>query len=87
VPGTVPVYLGDADHLKYLLPEPAAAIFVADFANISALVDYLTFLSHNETAYERHRAWRSRFSYEKNVANKPILKTSWFCRICQWAGR
>ena len=84
--GAVPVYLGDSAHLKYLLPETSAAIYVSDFQNISSLVEYLTFLSSNETAYEYHRAWRSRFSYESNVRDKPILKTSWFCRICQWAG-
>ena len=84
--GTVPVYLGDSAHLKYLLPEPSAAIHVSDFQNISALVDYLKYLSTNETAYEQHRSWRSRFTFEGNVRNKPILKTSWFCRVCQWAG-
>ena len=84
--GTVPVYLGDSAHLKYLLPEPSAAIYISDYQNISALVEYLTYLSTNETAYEQHRSWRSRFTYEGNVKNKPILKTSWFCRVCQWAG-
>ena len=80
------MYLGDSAHLKYLVPEPSAAIYISDFQNISTLVEYLTYLTTNETAYEEHRSWRSRFTFERNVRNKPILKTSWFCRVCQWAG-
>ena len=83
--GTVPVYLGDSDHLKSLLPHPKAAIFVSDFPNITALVQYLTYLTKNETAYEEHRNWRYNYTVEKNIQNKPLLRDSWFCRICQWA--
>ena len=84
--GTVPVYLGDAAHLKSLLPDKHAAIFIADFDNnATALVEYLQHLSHNETAYEVHRQWRKLFSYERNVRNRPLLEKSWYCRICEWA--
>jgi hypothetical protein len=56
--GTVPVYLGDATHLKALLPHPKAAIFVADYkGDYKALANYLNYLSNNESAYEEHRAW------------------------------
>ena len=83
--GTVPVYLGDANHLRSLLPHPKAAIFVADYdGDYAKLAQYLTYLSTNETAYEEHRAWRHSFSYHSNIANKPLLKDSWFCRVCQW---
>eukprot|EP01034_Spumella_vulgaris_P032079 gene32079-39625_t len=64
--GTVPVYLGDAIHLKALLPHPKAAIFVADYPNITALVDHLKYLAGNETAYEEHRSWRLNFTVEAN---------------------
>jgi hypothetical protein len=84
--GTVPVYLGDAAHLKTLLPHRDAAIFLADFDNnATALVEYLNFLEQNETAYERHREWRKSFSYERNVRDRPLLSKSWYCRICEWA--
>lgn len=83
--GTVPVYLGDASHLKSLIPHPKSVIFVHEFANLTALVDYLNYLSQNETAYEEHRAWRKGFTYERYVKNKPLMETSWFCRVCQWA--
>jgi hypothetical protein len=83
--GTVPVYLGDAEHLRSLLPHPKAAIFVADYAgDFAKLAAYLTYLTTNETAYEEHRAWRDTFDYDANIAHKPLLKNSWFCRVCQW---
>ena len=83
--GTVPVYLGDGKHLKTLLPDPKSVIFVEDFANISQLAQYLQSLLTNETAYELHRSWRKDFSYERNIAGKPLLERSWQCRICHWA--
>jgi Glycosyltransferase family 10 (fucosyltransferase) C-term len=84
--GTVPVYLGDAPHLKSLLPHRDAAIFLADFNhNATALVEYLNFLTFNETAFERHREWRRLFSYETNVRGRPLMEKSWYCRICEWA--
>ena len=83
--GTVPVYLGDAEHLRSLLPDPRAAIFVADFNNDYAkLAQYLNYLTTNETAYEEHRAWRKGYSESANTQGKPLLKDSWFCRVCQW---
>jgi len=83
--GTVPVYLGDVEHLKSLLPHPKAAIFISDYPNIRSLVAYLAYLTTNQTAYEEHRNWRYNFTVEKNLENKPLLQTSPYCRICQWA--
>ena len=84
--GTVPVYLGDAAHLKSLLPDVHAAIFIADFNNnATALVEYLYYLSLNETAYEVHRQWRQGFSYARNLKDRPLMEKSWYCRICEWA--
>ena len=84
--GTVPVYLGDAAHLKALLPHPKAAIFIADYnGNYTQLAEYLTYLSNNETAYESHREWRRNFTYESNIKDKPLLQTTWYCNVCRWA--
>ena len=84
--GTVPVYLGDASHLKALLPHPKAAIFVADFNNnYTQLANYLTYLSNNETAYESHREWRKTFTYEGNIKKNSLLQSSWYCDVCRWA--
>ena len=86
IAGTVPVYLGDASHLKRLLPHPKAAIFIADYkGNMQALADYLNYLTRNETAYEEHRAWRKNFTYAENVRTKPLLQKSWECQVCEWA--
>lgn len=86
--GVVPVYLGDAAHLKSLLPHPKAAIFVADFPDTSSLAKYLLHLSENETAYEIHRQWRRESGADgkmKIMKSSPLLATSWPCRVCQWA--
>lgn len=84
--GTVPIYLGDAEHLRALLPHPKAAIFIADYNNdYKKLADYLNYLSTNETAYEEHREWRKDFTYEKNIKNKPLLQNSWYCNVCRWS--
>ena len=86
ISGTVPVYLGDAAHLKKLLPHPKAAIFIADYnGDMQALANYLTYLTRNETAYEEHRAWRRNFSYAENIKDKPLLQKPWECRVCEWA--
>jgi hypothetical protein len=84
--GSVPVYLGDSEHLKKLLPHPKAAIFVSDYNdNIKLLSDYLKYLMTNETAYEEHREWKNNFNYYTYISDKPLLKKSWFCNICKWA--
>eukprot|EP01039_Chlorochromonas_danica_P006314 gene6314-6963_t len=85
--GTVPIYLGDPNQLKALLPHPKAAIFVADYPDRASLVQYLQLLVENETAYEEHRAWRKDFSYSTNLIGKPLLEKNWYCRVCQWAAR
>ena len=77
VSGIVPVYLGDAVHLKSLLPHPKAAIFIADHDNMTSLVEYLHYLTENETAYEEHREWRKTFSYDTHIKHKPLLQKSW----------
>ena len=71
IAGTVPVYKGDSAHLKSLLPHPDAAIFLDDFKDVKSLVAYLNHLSQNETAYERHRAWRHDYTFEgvRHVTN------------------
>ncbi len=85
--GSVPVYLGDAEHLKTVLPHPKAAIFVADYDNLTLLTDYLKYLSTNATAYEEHHEWRKEFQYDKNIEGKPLMMRSWQCRVCDWAAR
>lgn len=89
--GTVPIYLGDAKHLKRMLPHPKAAIFLDDFdGDAKKLVAYLNMLVQNETAYEEHRAWRRDGAHTlegflRRNQHLPYLHDSWACRVCQWA--
>lgn len=86
IAGTVPVYLGDAAHLRSLLPHPNAAIFIADFGdNFTAIAERLNYLMHNETAYEELRSWRRTFNFAEWAKTRPLLQKSWFCRVCDWA--
>lgn len=84
--GTVPVYWGDSEQFKALLPDPKAAIFVSDYkGNIQKLAQYLTYLSNNETAYEEHRNWRKTFDSSRNSRENIQLRDSWECKVCNWA--
>jgi hypothetical protein len=83
--GTVPIYRGDAQHLRALLPHPDAAIFMDDYKDTKALVEYLQLLSQDEKAYEKHRAWRHNYSYEGVTMNNPLLRDTFWCKVCQWA--
>lgn len=82
IAGTVPVYLGDTETCKKLLPHPRAAIFLDDFKNVSELADYLVYLQGNVSAYEEHRSWRHRFDPDRQ---SNLLSTSWTCAVCYWA--
>ena len=82
IAGVVPVYLGDTDTCRKLLPHPKAAIFLDDFSSVSKLSDYLLYLTRNATAYDEHRAWRNGF----NGGNQSSLfSMSWPCAVCHWA--
>lgn len=82
----VPIYLGDASHLKSLLPHTSAAIFISDYdKNYTRLSEYLLYLSRNESAYEEHRLWRVNFSSTENSRKNALLRNSWYCRTCQYA--
>jgi len=84
--GTVPVYLGDATHLKTLMPYPKAVIYLQDWNNnVTALVDYLDYLTKNQSAYEEHREWRKHYSLTNLKKYNPLMGVSWPCSVCQWA--
>ncbi len=85
--GTVPIYLGDSAHLKTLLPNSKAVIFVDDFSSLQELSVYIKSLLHNETAYEIHREWRISFDEDAYRKGKPLLEKSWNCHVCEWAAK
>ena len=75
------MFLGDHSHCKELLPDPKAAIFLADFNHdTKKLAEYLKTLINNEAAYERHRSWRIDFDIRKHLSTNKHLMTSWHCR-------
>lgn len=83
--GSVPIYLGDEVLLKELSPHPKAVIYVADFNyNIEKLVEYLKYLSNNETAYEEHRVWRKSFKFWEYIKAHPQFSDH-DCKVCKWA--
>ena len=83
--GSVPIYLGDSEFLKKLVPEPKSIIYLADYnQNYTKLSEYLNYLSENKNVYEEYRSWTKRFSYEKNIENNSLLRNSWYCKICSW---
>jgi hypothetical protein len=85
--GSVPVFLGDSAHLKSLLPDPMAAIFLSDFKDLKAVAQYLNHLLVNETAYEQHRRWRHGYSLAEHKKGKALMEKSWECRVCDWAAK
>jgi hypothetical protein len=79
------VYLGDSSHLRSLLPDPLAVIYVDDFLDIQSLSNYLNYLLSNETAYEQHRRWRQGYSLSEHKKSSRLLENSWQCQVCNWA--
>lgn len=86
IAGTVPIYLGDSQTCKKLLPDPLAAIFLSDFNyDMKNVSNYLKLLMNDEIAYERHRMWRQSYNSSMHVATHDMMKQSWHCRVCSWA--
>ncbi len=53
----VPIVYGGGDYAK-VLPYPKSFIDIKDFSDITKLVDYLSFLDKNETAYAEYFEWK-----------------------------
>ena len=84
--GSVPIYLGDSELLKNLVPDPKSVIYISDYnQNYTKLIEYLDYLSNNESAYGEYRNWQKTFSYETNLQNNILLSDSWYCKVCDWA--
>ena len=79
--GSVPVVMGP---LKRDLEEQAPAnsfIHVEDFSTPGELVDYLSYLDNNSTAYEEYHAWRNKDADLTLPYNQPNDKM--MCGSCQ----
>ena len=83
--GTVPVYLGAPNILKYA-PGERSIIRACDFDSMEDLADYLLYLDRNDTAYKEYLHW-------KEAGPNPEFRTlmeatgpSVFCSMCMVAG-
>ncbi|KAK4871924.1 hypothetical protein RN001_016048 [Aquatica leii] len=68
----VPVVYGGVDYTK--TAPPKSVINVADFKNVSELVNYLKFLDTNLTEYLKYFEWKKHYAI---VVNQPA------CQLCQ----
>lgn len=56
--GSVPVYVGDASHLKMIAP-PNSIIYAEDYGSTRELADHLLAVANDQSFYESYLAWRS----------------------------
>ncbi|KAK5581056.1 hypothetical protein RB653_001084 [Dictyostelium firmibasis] len=73
--GSVPVYMGHLNTLKYLPYK--SFIFVGDFDSIEDLANYLKYLDQNQEEYNKYQIWRTnenaieQWKGVNNYPNKP----------------
>ncbi len=78
--GVVPVYKG-APNIRNILPHPDAAILVDDFANLTALIQYVDRVNHDEHLYRKHTAWKQLPFSDGFLA---MLRTEFsLCTVCE----
>ena len=81
--GTVPIYMGDTDTCRKLLPRADAAIYFSDFnESAESLASYLRELIANASSYELHR---SRWRQESRTQLTTLGFSPWKCDVCAWA--
>jgi len=80
--GLVPIVSGShKDDVQRMAP-PNSFIHVEDFASPKDLVDYLEYLSRNDTAYEKYHQWRMEEpDFEKPFYMQP--EETMICGICK----
>ncbi len=80
--GSVPVYLGAPDIAEH---SPAADCYidVGDFADPSALAEYLLALSADETRYARYFEWHRRELDRRFLTLVEEQRTPAICRLCR----
>lgn len=66
VAGSVPVYIGDSDHLKQIAP-PHSVIYANDFESVEALAAHLMRVGRNPALYESYLQWRGQPTSLKNI--------------------
>jgi hypothetical protein len=82
--GTVPVYLGAPNILKFA-PAERSVIRACDFDSLEDLADYLLYLDRNETAYNEYLSWKKVGPSEEFQALMQVTEPSTFCSMCMVA--
>ena len=85
--GSVPVYWG-APNVQAFLPCRHCAIDASRFASARALARHLTYLLHNESAYQEYLAWtRTPYDPRDFAGFERLVRANSFdttmCRICE----
>ena len=87
--GSVPVYWGAPDVVKYL-PHPDAVVSVHAYDSMQDLADYLEACMANKTMYDKHLAWKRMDPSEWNpefLRQVGSAKPGMFCQVCDRAVR
>ncbi|PIK56042.1 putative glycoprotein 3-alpha-L-fucosyltransferase A-like [Apostichopus japonicus] len=77
---TVPIVYGTTRENYERLAPPSSFIHVNDFANFSALVDYVTYLDGNDTAYNEYLAWKT-YGRVESYRERDFTEYPWL--MCQ----
>lgn len=56
--GSVPIYVGDALHLKMIVP-PRSIIYAEDYASVELLAAHVSNVAHDPVLYQSYLKWRS----------------------------
>ena len=56
--GSVPIYVGDAAHLKMIAP-PGSIIYAEDYASVEELAAQVSKVAHDPALYQSYLKWRS----------------------------
>lgn len=81
--GTLPIFYGSHSVYKFI-PDKNAIINIDDFNTVDDLVDYILYLTTNNTAYELHHAWRHNPLPIEYLNLLGFEHVSWECRTCRW---
>jgi hypothetical protein len=85
VVGSVPVYLG-APNVNRLVPAADSFIDVTDFSGPRALADHLLELDRDESAYQRHLAWKEKPFQPEFQEIVELQRKNVLVRLCELVG-
>lgn len=86
--GTLPIYVGDAEHVRCARMMPHHSFIDArDFASSKELAHYMLFLSRNRELYDTYFEWKDKPMPEGYNRAKALDWSSFACRLCAYVDR